>query len=381
MKFSGVPLIILSFATVAANIAPSPAQGEDTDQLMRSIRTAWSNRQEKILTGHFEWSESCFYPKGSMSKSMIDIPHGTEVPKTDTSLTAICTMTFDKSRMHHSVEGSIWSSITLGHVKQKEDAVFDGISFRKWINVENAEYTTGIIPRDKYMPNVTHLKNLALTLHFRPLDSFYGFNDLDNCKVDAKRVPFRGVDCVRLRRTRELVEDIWYLDPNRNFAIIRAEQSIGIHTISFYDVEYTTINSVLVPSKWKGEALYKNGDMKFSFESNITASDVNSKIDTEKLSQAFPAGTVVFDATKPDTDNKHSYIAKQGGGKRYISHEERARQVPYRVLLANDGSSTGPKSLPSRHPFLLSLLISATVLVIMLFIKGNKRATHLPMRT
>jgi hypothetical protein len=153
--------------------------------------------------------------------------------------------------------------------------------------------------------------------------------------MTGERGVAQGRDCLILqKRTRPITERCW-VDSERDCTVVRYEY---ITSYRFQvDISYKNVpDHGWTPAGWKTVEYLPKGTLQESSRSDVTGYTINKPLPENWFNFDFPVGTEVT-----DHKGKIEYIAREGGGKRLITEEERKRGATYEQMLATDSGEAG----------------------------------------
>lgn len=224
-----------------------------------------------------------------------------------------------------------------------------------------------------------YLSVLPCLIHFRPLASGgMGVNPA-NCHVSKDLSNVNGHKSLLLTEVIELenqsVSRLFWVDPKRDFVVLRYIVRIGHETREQFDIEYTQNDGKMwSPSQWtltldaKGTpSLVKNhpGNIRlFQFYScSVVDCDMESNVNENDLELRLPVKTILF-----DENTKERYLVTDNGEKKQISVTDLLK------LTMSDSRSSWSEILNSQAALLGTV---AVIIVIGLVARRRRQRVHL----
>lgn len=123
-----------------------------------------------------------------------------------------------------------------------------------------------------------------------------------------------GKPCLELQCQRgTLIQRAW-VDPSRDFAMVRYLDQQGERTCSKLDVHYRREAAEWIPDRWEIVQFLPDGKLDQSIRAKVTSVEINSPPAPGEYDLDFPKGTLVRDMTEKGKVSK--YIINDRSGKR-----------------------------------------------------------------
>jgi hypothetical protein len=159
-------------------------------------------------------------------------------------------------------------------------------------------YDTGVLAhrKDFNQADLPDIRPLMLAL--RPLTPKLGDIDLQKYRVSATRPVLRGSSCLVLERIDDdTFRRSFWVDPARDFIILREVVSDQGHEVARTDVAYTQNPSHFwIPQDWDVVIVRRQtGKLVLSIHGVAQTVAINAPIASKEFSLSFPDGTYVYD--------------------------------------------------------------------------------------
>jgi thiol-disulfide isomerase/thioredoxin len=335
--FSAIALFVTGFEPaasdkVATNKVASDKHDAQSPALSR-VFDAWKARQARIKTFHVVWDTRFTLPKGAFR-----FPRGSGLAgmRTDEDFDGGTQPEFTFPRSEWWGDGGDRLRSDFGKFAYdnkhgwKEEARYriteDGALYsRAEVPVSSSERPTISIWRKVPYRNPSNwsssgdflLKNrevdlTPLRLALRPFGP-NGDWSAENCRVVSDRAILGDVPCLKIQMDRLDHSEMWWVDPNRDFSVIRWERrqpnapplEVAIDVKQGSDHEW-------YPSRWTFNLLQDEGGRPAFCEATVTHCAINEKLPPETFAAIPPAGARVFDVTADlpirDSDDRSGYL-------------------------------------------------------------------------
>jgi hypothetical protein len=172
--------------------------------------------------------------------------------------------------------------------------------------------------------------------------------------LTGRRAIVDGKPCLELQCQRGIFHQRAWVDPARDFVLVRYLDQQSERTGSKLDVHYRREAGEWVPERWEITELLPDGKLDQSIRAKVTAIEINSATDPNEYDLVFPRGTLVRDETEIGKVSK--YLINERGEKRPILPSEKRKT--YQELL----HSEPPSAL--RNTALWTVMVAAVVAVL-----------------
>jgi hypothetical protein len=195
------------------------------------------------------------------------------------------------------------------------------------------------------------------------------------CSIRPGAAEIEDHKCIVLEQTVQGSKESFWLDPARDFIILRVLRDYRGNAFEQLDISYSADEICgWIPSAWRG--LWKlsrdngmNMTLQESFEARVISHELNFLFRAEDFELKFPVDTFVEDQRSGE-----GYIAQKDNAKRMITLEERERNSSYRELVNSESGMAGRSKTWSRNRlFFLALSILGLCIGLMLYYAARKR--------
>jgi len=309
------------------------AQNQPT---LEKIVETWKQRQEHTRTFDFQWEEERTYAKGSMP-----VFKGEAQPSTDVTQNGRLSLQVDGDRMRVSSNVPPWNPQSGKFVPREHMSVFDGKDEKMFYDQADPSIQAtvtnkaGVIGIHQYNQDVVDYHLWPILLAYRPLHRDMGRFKQNEWEMTGERGVAQGRDCLILQKKRRSITERCWVDCERNCTVARYEFIANYRfqvVISYNNVP----DHGWVPASWKTMEYLPNGTLQESSRSEVTGYTINKPLPENWFNFDFPAGTEVT-----DYKGKIEYIARESGGKRLITEEERKRGATYDQMLTTESGQAG----------------------------------------
>lgn len=315
-------------SSLGAIWAPETCRAQQSKPTMDQIIQVWQQRQEKVLTAHFELNCEQTIHKGSISffdamvsekvKPLDSEPN----PSRDYLVNGTATVNLSGQKMTYSYDTQKWDPIGKRLYPARYFDSFDGQLFKCLDNPASGQqdYPLATVRRAKASASALHFPLLPLVFAFRGDHSQF-FQDLGRFKVNGRRIDIAARPCLEVVRTSGSSNrcEVLYLDEERDYVVVRKTILIKDFPAWQLDIIYDQDDTVgWSPRSW--EYIIRAGKNHIIIESGrrtVTRYDINHQIDDSKFEIIFPAGTRVID----ESSGKETQYLVRGD-------QERGREIP-----------------------------------------------------
>ncbi len=333
---------------------------------LEHIEKAWKEREERIRTAHFEWTESRTYGKGTMTgmaakakRSAVPAPY----PPEDVIYTLRQQVSMDERRTRYVVDGYRFSGDEGEFTPGTYWSVFDGIASGMYFGeatdrpTSNTNHRLGFITKIDRTENIHTRALWPVLVAYRPLLVTEHLLSPGQWRLTGEEGIIEGRTCVLLRKSLRRIEAIWWLDPNRDCTVLRCQSAVDGSVCSTLDISYKQ-DSVhgYVPSRWSStDLIASNMSFDTAATGNVTMFKLNAPIDDMVFTIQFPVDTWVEDGLAGT-----KYIIRENGEKRTITAEELGAVLFIRTYFIPRVEKRRPlrRALVECVRFLLSVVLS-----------------------
>jgi hypothetical protein len=319
-----LPALTLSAALLTLSAGPTLAN-EAEEVSITVIEKAWKERQDRVKSGVFTWTETRFQTKGSLSALMGQRgnPKGKVIPPTDFSFEVPSQLSVDGEKLRYEYEDRQWSEDKDDFVPSAYVSAFNGDA-GKFLYPNGL--TTGRPPQagirpERHLPFADSAELRPLLTAFRGLIPGMRYIDIQEMAIPGRRAVIDGVSCIEL----ELQPNRLWVDPTRDFVVSRFTLGEGKPTYQI-TVRYDRDTSgVWVPDSWE-IINYPPGGSLMTTQAKMKEYKINPSLNPKEFDLEFPPGTMVI-----DTRSNRNYIVNEQGGEHALQTAD--FEKPYQDLL------------------------------------------------
>lgn len=347
------------FASVVLSIPPQHSVKAQTTPTLERIGQAWKDRQVRIQSLNVSWDEQQVVNEALRRKRMLDemqvvdkaireserrngsqpraaadladqLPPAKQVTHlVHSSLIVV------GAGVRYSTERPQWNAREKKYVLETVTSGFqDGESRKLRINeASELPWPRGLV-KDGVGMDLRLLSLYPLRFAVRPTDPHIRPFDIGTMTITGRSTVIQKKKCLELERVSgaEILR-IW-VDPERDFSVVRLTNYSGERVKAKVDVRYQRYpDGVYIPSNWETITFGADGAMGQSVSASVTECKLNEGIDASVVRVEFPDGTLV---TEQRSDQQlGQYIVRPGGSKRVVRPEEMGR-VPYATLVSTE---------------------------------------------
>ena len=258
-------------------------------ETITAIEKAWSARQQRIRSARVSWVEKHTVTKGEitdMARTMrhgaralqeMGIQPGSRVPPEDVSFDIAATFTVDDARARLDYDDRQWSASQKAYVPQPELTVYDG-QLSKTLLAKGSPYTpwpSGHVTRANLLRE--QLVLLPLLMAICPTHPQLHPFDINTVVATGQRAILEGKPCIELQqRGGNVVGRLW-VDPSRDFIVLRFLRTLNERTLNKVDVRYQQYaNSEWLPHKWESISFRANGALDRSLRATVSTARLST---------------------------------------------------------------------------------------------------------
>lgn len=311
-------LIFLPLILATPESAPGADQIEDTDKAHRShlkeMMAAWKKRQNQVRTLRAKWTETIANEGEGLEQQVISLLMG------DTQQMRLETRPPAQQNENEAL---------LPGRKTPMISAFNGSkNFQFTGPLGPDDWPRGIVWSEKKYDEIHNSQIRPWLLHFRPFSTAVPNLSADRLKVVRLDSLAGGRKCTMVETLPQKdfpLTGIYWVDPKRNFSIVRYVEKIrGIPAFEL-NIEYQPDPIVgWVPSAWNAAL----ANERFATLDRILRYEINPKFTEADFKIEFPEGTIVF-----DRDLGYRYLLLSNGKKRKITPEESVNGFQYKELI------------------------------------------------
>jgi hypothetical protein len=346
----------------------------DVDAL-RSLRTAWQERQSKLQSLELSFVEDRLYPAGVLRRlggAASSIDH--DVEKSDTY--RVLLKGEKLFRMDRS--GDEWYSdrekfLTRTYVSAHGGS--DSRSFYSEAESDESTYPTGFMYMEQSDWDNRHV--LPILCHFRPFNEQFAPYEAEEYIVTTANVTVNAISCrvFRPRRNDGAPAYVYYVDPASEWSIVRYQKQSGSRVLWSIDVELERREDFgIVPGGWSETLLDAEENLLEAGKTVVNEMSVNKGLDDTLFNFEFPPGTLVTDRT--GAGRPEVYLVRANGEKRVVTRAERRGGINYnRYLHTESGAAVDEITSRKFGPFVYFNAAVIAVLAVLIASRWRRRLT------
>jgi hypothetical protein len=318
-------VLVLTAALLATAAAdgvhafPQPRPGAAT------VLKAWRARQNATRTLRVRWTEQITYAKGAIPNPLNPKD---PVPPQTTTVESHNELALSGDKLRFATDGPQWNHEHGDFFPQKYLSTFDG-QVSKSYYAPGMSHGSGFIKKEKRDENANSFYLLPLLITFRGVHASTGdFNPKDYVLTDKRGVVggrtcvlFEEAPAVREQRRRNSRSDAsasWWLDPERDFVVLRYVETEGPRPVLQFTCSYRPLpEGGWVPTGWSTVALAEDGSVRQASQCTVTHLVTNVRLDAGEFVIDFPPDTQVSDLR-----SGAEYLVRPGGQPRLITPAE-----------------------------------------------------------
>jgi hypothetical protein len=322
---------------------------------LETIAKAWQDRQGRVRSFRFVWTERQTNTKGFVTNlvdeperlKQMGIPPGSVVPPEDVTFEVPSSICIDGNKVRYTRDDRQWSAKEKAYVLQPYMTVFNG-ELGKTFHSKGASYAPWpqALIQGRF-PDARALYLSPLFMTFRACAPEFRSFDIQTLVLTGRRAVIDGKSCLEVeRQLGSYVERVW-IDPSRDYVVVRALSSNTEHPRTKIDIAYRKdADSGWVPEKWDILMFYASGKLQQSMRAKVTSYQINPPVELSEFDIEFPAGTRVKDIRDPNSPV--DYIVKENDKKRMILPEEIGATYE-QMIRSEPGQALGKR--PQSFPF------------------------------
>ena len=284
-------------------------------------------------------------------------------PEDDTTYETTYTLILDEHRVRLETIGKAPSPD--GPINQHVVYAFDGTISKDYHPLGTP---FGIIHKEKRSRALDYAAVKPILCAFRPFTSTETSLDESGPPVKVATGIIDGQQCFVISRQaseqHEVDFKVW-VDPSREFSIVRVSKRYNGTLVTQYDINYERDPRYSwVPTSWKSSVWdQRSAKLKSSSRCEVTTCEINPRIAPSEFQLQFPPGTLVTDSR-----NSTDYIQRDNGAMRVITKAELARGATYEDFLKTESGEAASQPLRSRFNWLLLANVGIVIVVLVVLI-------------
>jgi hypothetical protein len=229
-----VPLVSICMLISAIILNPwVHANEQSTAPELSEIDTAWQKRQAAFSSLKFRWHQTFLVPNGMglvvEKEEQVDLRLQNEL-----------------SDLRIGAKGTSWLDGFPAH-----RSAYDGRDSRIWTKGDDKRSSSVLTQPTPYAFLRDYVHMLPVILAMQPLSPVLDFSVKD-CVILPDRKLVDGVSCIGLKDMRNaIITRIYWLDPDRDFIVLRYESQVGGKPSIIQDVNFSQDKAIgWIPDKW-----------------------------------------------------------------------------------------------------------------------------------
>ncbi len=321
------------------------------------IGRAWADREQRLKSGQIEWTKRTLHTRGSMTQPS----HGDRtVPEQDTTIESTNELVWDGHRMSYRHEGETLALDGSKFVPWTHRSVTGGwTGSRTLYNGESLIHPMGVVVPPVALENREGIELIPLLLWARPLDARGCAIEIAKCRLLPRPQEVDGRSLVVLEQTRPTGTSVhrWFVDPERDFVVVRHEGDTGGKTKFRVDLDYgQDSDGAWIPSGWRTLWFDGRGELSTEHTATVTKCDVGIAVEADQFDLEFPRGAWIGDQVR-----NIEYIVTGPGAERIVTPGELSRGVSYRDLLNSESGLAGTAPRPQWRAWILAAATATLV--------------------
>jgi len=296
------------------------------------IAQVWAEREKRVKTCRVVWSEKATYPKGSRLLDMFAAPQ--DLPTTDLTIPATCSMLIDGHKSRYEYHGQRWSTKTRKLEPAEDIVTFDGARYG------NTSLQSPILRN----PQVVLKKASASPQSGLPL--FLPIWLSVRASIAASEIPIEQFaptgrkERINNRLCSEFsrnisgaVRELVFVDPDRDCQVTRYGYYMDDKLKIKLEISYQADPTLSwVPAAWDLILCNKTGAIESSTRCIVTEFVTNIEAVSSDFEPVLPVGARVIDLTSGK--EMHSGILPSGERGKEIEYVPGQRMISYDTLMA-----------------------------------------------
>jgi hypothetical protein len=352
------------FSIVLLQAASNSSNGQERPPVtLEAVESAWKERQEKVRTARFTWTEENTFPKGTIPGRGGPGRGMQAEPPDDVVKQYLHSFVLDGKKLRITLEGELWLTGKSEFQSRRQIISFDGKSTKIYEGEAKGAFPHGSNYSDGAIKDFITPTSYSIVLWCRARDNAISPLDISEFKLSESTVSIGDKQCILLEKpTKGRLKETCAVDPQRDFIVLRYSIDVGGKPTAQLEVDYVQDASCgWVPNKWTYVVLSdRTGHVRESSRATVTEYKIDEPVSADETEFAFPPKTLV-----DDNVDKTKYMVKDDGSRRTVTPEERRRSPTYEELLATESGKAGlPKTGSSRLYWLLPVPVLAVALAL-----------------
>jgi membrane protein implicated in regulation of membrane protease activity len=306
--------------------------GQAEEATAARVEQIWAEREKRVKAYRVVWSETTTYPRGSTFLNPRAAPE--ELPPADLTLKAACKMVIAGQKSRYEYDGEWWSTRSRGVGPAVKVVTFDGgrsaNTILKSTLIDNPQVT---LKKASVSPNNDLTEFLPIWLTARasvasrvlPIGAY---------RSTGRRDRVNNRICQEFSRVSGAVRDQIFLDPERDYQVVRNTQYVNDKLWTKLEVTYQPEPTLgWVPATWDVVTCTPGGAIGVSKRCVVTEFVTNIDVPESDFEPVLPIGARVIDLTAGK--EMHSAVLPTGERGREVEFVPGRSKVPsYETLMA-----------------------------------------------
>jgi hypothetical protein len=245
---------------------------------------------------------------------------GEIVPPEDTVLTVPTRFSLEGEKMRWEKDDQQWSADKKAFVLSPYYTCFDSAVAKTLhpLGAPGMPWPRGVVHKDSLHPEARSPQLYHLLMTFRAMTPSMRFYDLEQMELTGQTPTVQGKPCVELLRSEGKFAHRLWLDPARDYVIVRYLKTENDHAWFTLDVRFRSDSKHgWVPESWDMVTYAAPGKLQSSFSSKMTEYEFGATFQPGEFDIVFPPGARVS-----DMKSKKEYVIKPDGEVRTILRED-----------------------------------------------------------
>jgi hypothetical protein len=254
-------------------------------------------------------------------------------PPEDTTNVISRSFAFDGERMRYAWKGAVWHFELERFDTVDHQSAFDGTASKTlaYYGGIGQDYPQGAVVDDSGMLNRTLWNLKPIVLAYRPLDSTLVWFEEGELRITMTGVAVDDRPCVVLESHGPRREVTLWVDPSRDFHVVRYEYAERGNLKSHFEVRYHHAGADgWVPERWEHLTVGPGRKPAMLWSGSVDRFAINPAIDISEFQIEFPVGALVWDGR-----TNQSFLVREDGA-RPILPEEMDAGTKYEDLMATE---------------------------------------------
>jgi hypothetical protein len=337
-------LLVALIAFIGGSIHSATIQSSERNNHERDmLKKTWIARKEKLSSARFAWAAKVLIGKGSLVR-----PRGQDdeaqrrIPEEDASQDYKSGLLIAGTRVKYYSRNPMWSynlkkfidqDYKTNRLPDKHVEFFGDLGNAGLAQV----HPLAIIRKpDELSPFVLSPQVRPLLLYMRPFE--FENSRWEDWKIANSTTIADGRKCLTLERSHGANRERFYVDPERDYVVVRIENTSVNQVIFKEDISYKADKDFgWVPLTWSS-TMYKraNGDVREATRGILLEYGFNKEIPAKEFDLELPEGTEV-----QDDRSGERYIVTKAKSKRLITADELRHKITYDQLLNSKSGEAG----------------------------------------